>query len=145
MIRVAFHPRRGLSAVLGVFAAFGLRAGDHLIEERLSLGLDKLALGQDGESETVFGAVCHASNKAEEQPVGAVPAVKEACDGMGEAAGSHKLAEDAQLACDGGNFGVVADELRLIGKADHVDEAAHVALLCNSQPEAQAEKAAMAA
>ena len=142
---VVANPRSGRTAMLAVLVAFGLAAVDHAGEEAVGLGFGELAFGQDAEDEAVFSGDLHASDQAEEQPMGGMPPVKESCGDVRQAAGGDEAAENAKLTCDGGDAIALGDAVGMIGKADHGPEAACVSGLCNPELEAQAATAAMLA
>lgn len=103
-------------------------------ERGVDLGETVGAFGVGCEGPSIVAGVGHAGEEGEEQPVSLVSGVNQSGDGVGEAGAGYDLVEDATLAGNGDNSGVVGNEAGHVGELDHGSDGAAAASFCKDQP-----------
>ncbi len=145
------RPGKGKSAMAQTLAALLLAGGESLtfdgaFVQPLNLLQGEQAFGVAAKHESILSGFTLTSGANKAEPVCGMDAVKVANIGKGQAGSACNPVHDAKLTCNAGNGGGVHDAVNSIcGEVAHGDDAAHVAEVCNSQPEAQAEKAVLPA
>lgn len=128
-------PKHGKTAFIKrLEQELGLGAINGGTESGVDLGETVGAFGVGCERPSIVAGVGHAGEEAEEQPVSGVPSVNHAGDGVGEAGAGDALVEDATLAGNGDDSGVICNEAGHVGELDHGSDGAAAASFCKDQP-----------